>query len=55
MVSAPQTIATPYDDAAFKELVAGGNQVAKDSSVDVNTIVRQTDEKINKVIESLKK
>jgi len=55
MVSAPQTIATPYDDAAFKELVAGGNQVAKDSSVDVNTIVRQTDEKINKAIESQKK
>ncbi|CAG7615069.1 hypothetical protein ACFQI7_00900 [Paenibacillus allorhizosphaerae] len=32
-----------------------GNQVAKDSGADVNTVVRQTDEKINKAIEALKK
>ncbi|CAG7615592.1 ABC transporter substrate-binding protein [Paenibacillus allorhizosphaerae] len=52
---APQPPTTKFDDAAFKELVAGGNQVAKEPGADVNTVIRQTDEKINKAIESLLK
>ncbi|CAG7599791.1 hypothetical protein PAESOLCIP111_00340 [Paenibacillus solanacearum] len=55
MTLAPQPQATKYDDAAFKELVAGGNQIAKDPAADVNTVIRQTDEKINKAVESLLK
>jgi multiple sugar transport system substrate-binding protein len=54
-VSAPAAPVTPYDQAAFNQLVAGGNTVAKDSAADVNTVIRQTDEKINQAIESLKK
>lgn len=54
MQSAPEVPSSIFYDAAFKELVAGGNQVAKNLSTDVNTIIRETDDKINKAVEAIK-
>ncbi|MCC2686331.1 MAG: hypothetical protein K0R75_3230, partial [Paenibacillaceae bacterium] len=53
VVPAPQLAYTLYDQIANKELGAAMNQVI-DKKVDVNTALRQAEEKANQAIEGQK-
>jgi multiple sugar transport system substrate-binding protein len=54
MTPAPLPPTTIYETDGFNQVVAAGRLVAKDASLDVNTVLREAEEKLNKAIEAKK-
>ncbi|MCC2685769.1 MAG: extracellular solute-binding protein family 1 [Paenibacillaceae bacterium] len=54
MTPAPLPPTTIYETDGFNQVVAAGRLVAKDPALDVNTVLRDAEEKLNKAIEAKK-